>query len=61
MGTVLVSQEEAIELGENDEPNGFIAGESEGVWQREPRTAEELDAELEMYAESAALSPISTP
>jgi len=49
VGTVLVTPEEAILLGMEGEPEGFIPYESEGLWTKETRSAEELDRELDTY------------
>jgi len=49
-GTVLVNEEEALSLGLNLVPKGFIPGESEdGLWQKNTKTTEQLDLELETY------------
>ena len=48
-GFVNVSPDEAIDLHENIEPDGFIPYESEQIWFKETRTHEELDAELDEY------------
>jgi hypothetical protein len=49
-GTVLVSPEEAIELGELGEPEGFIPGESEnGIWTKNTKSLQELNEELDQY------------
>ena len=49
-GTALVTMNEAMGLGNYDEPSGFIPDESEeGVWTRELRTHEELNVELNDY------------
>jgi hypothetical protein len=49
-GTVLVSPEEAIKLGETGEPDGFIPGESEsGIWEKNTKSLDELDEELDRY------------
>jgi hypothetical protein len=53
VGTVLLSPEDALALGPEDEPEGFIPGESEGLWIKETRSAEELDRELETYMQAA--------
>lgn len=52
VGTVLLSPEDALALGPKDEPEGFIPGESEGLWIKETRSAEELDRELETYMQA---------
>jgi len=48
-GFVKVSQEEAMLLGSDKNPEGFIPYESERVWMKETRTMAELDAELDNY------------
>jgi len=49
-GTVLVTALEALDLGEYGEPVGFVPEESEnGIWQKETRTKEELDQELDDF------------
>ena len=48
-GTVLVSPEEALELGAKGEPEGYEPEESSQVWTKEKRTAAELDDELSDY------------
>ena len=48
-GFVNVLPEEALALGEEAEPEGFVPYESEGVWMKETRTLEELDEELNNY------------
>ena len=48
-GTVFQYPREAFLLGLNREPVGFIPYESEGLWKKETRTKEELDAELDEY------------
>ena len=54
LGTVLLSPEEAMRLGTEGEPEGFIPGESEGLWKKETRSAKQLDQELETYMQGAA-------
>jgi hypothetical protein len=48
-GTVLVDPAEALTLYGPSEPFGYLAGESESIWQRDSRTHAELDAELDAY------------
>jgi len=48
-GTVLVEPGEALTLYGSSEPFGYLAGESESIWQRDYRTHADLDAELEAY------------
>lgn len=48
-GFVKVTAEQALALGEEGEPEGFVPCESDQVWTRETRTAEELDEELNAY------------
>lgn len=63
-GTVLLPAEDAIALAlrpGNEDPDGFIPGESEGLWEPETRTVDELDKELEAYAAAGESLEISTP
>jgi hypothetical protein len=48
-GFVKVSPDEALALKHDLEPDGFEPYESEMVWQKNTRTKEELDAELDDY------------
>jgi hypothetical protein len=54
-GYAAVSPAEAIALGRRGEPQGFIPYESEGIWTRETRTAEEMDLELDWYKRDGEL------
>jgi hypothetical protein len=59
-GYIMSNKEEAIMLGSNGVPDGFIAGESSIPWVKEVRTHKELDAELDDYMGNNSLSPIIT-
>lgn len=48
-GTVLLEPAEALTLYGSSEPVGYLAGESESIWERDYRTHADLDAELEAY------------
>jgi hypothetical protein len=49
-GTALVDVMEAHELGEDEEPEGFVAGEAEySVWQRNTQDEAELNEQLDDY------------
>jgi hypothetical protein len=52
-GTVELAPHEALFLGANGEPDGFIQSESEGLWTKETRTHFELDKELDDYMSSS--------
>lgn len=65
-GTVLLPAADAIALalrpeGSNQDPDGFIPGESSGLWEPETRTVDELDRELEAYAAAGEELEVSTP
>ena len=59
-GYIMSNKEEAIMLGSNGVPDGFVAGESSSPWVKEIRTHKELDAELDTYMNNDSLSPIIT-
>jgi hypothetical protein len=46
---VLVTAYEALNLGEDGEPDGFEPEESSGLWIKEKRTHEQFDEELSDY------------
>jgi len=48
-GTVLVTAHEALQLGENGEPDGFESEESSSLWKKERRNHEELNQEIADY------------
>jgi hypothetical protein len=49
-GTALVDAVEAHELGEHDNPDGFVAGEAEySIWQRNVQGEAELNEQLDDY------------
>lgn len=49
-GTALVDAEEAHDLGEDENPEGFVAGEAEySVWERNKQGEAELDEQLDDY------------
>jgi len=48
-GTLLITAQEALALGEQGEPEGFIPYESEAIWTRNVQTERELDHELATY------------
>lgn len=48
-GTVRVTAQEAFDLGEEGEPDGFEPYESSGLWEKETRSHAELDQELADY------------
>jgi hypothetical protein len=51
-GFIKVMPHEAILLGSEKDPEGFIPYESERVWTKETRTTKQLDAELEHYMQN---------
>ena len=48
-GFIQVAEDEARDLGITGEPEGFVPGSSQGIWKRDCRTVDELNAELDMY------------
>jgi hypothetical protein len=51
-GTVVVSKDEAIALGDMDEPDWFVPGETEKPVKKDTRTHRQLDDELDWYMNS---------
>ena len=51
-GAVVVSEEEAIALGDMDEPYWFVPGETDKPVKKEMRTHRQLDDELDWYMNS---------
>ena len=48
-GFVQVAEDEARDLGESGEPEGFVPYSSQSIWKWDYRTQGELDAELDAY------------
>jgi len=48
-GTVLLDPAEALTIFVQDEPEGYLVGESEVIWSRNTKTHADLDAELDDY------------
>jgi hypothetical protein len=48
-GFVQVAEDEARDLGEAGEPEGFVPYSSQSIWRQDYRTQDELNAELDAY------------
>lgn len=59
-GYIMSNKKEAIELGIDGIPEGFIPGESSIPWTKETRSHSELDDELDNYMNKDSTSPIIT-
>lgn len=59
-GYIMSNTDEAITLGHNKLPEGFVPGESSTPWVKETRTHKQLDAELDNYMRKDDLSPVIT-
>jgi len=57
-GYIMSSKNEAMTLGDDKVPEGFVPGESSTPWVKEVRTHKQLDAELDNYMRKDDLSPV---
>jgi hypothetical protein len=48
-GFIQVAEDEARDLGETGEPEGFVPYSSQSIWKHDYRTVGDLDAELDTY------------